>query len=71
MRISGINEKNPVGEHIETIVKTILVNMDVQDKINMQNIDRVHRIGQIKTTNTSNCPRQIIVKFKDYSSRTL
>ena len=46
IRISGINE-NPVGENIETIVKTILVNMDVQDKINMQNNDRVHRIGQI------------------------
>ena len=68
IRISGINE-NPVGENIETIVKRILVNMDVQDKINMQNIDRVHRIGQIKTTNTSNRPRQIIVKFKDYSSK--
>ena len=68
IRISGINE-NPGGENIETIVKTILVNMDVQDKINMQNIDRVHRIGQIKTTNTSNRPRQIIVKFKDYSSK--
>ena len=68
IRISGINE-NPGGENIETIMKTILVNMDVQDKINMQNIDRVHRIGQIKTTNTSNRPRQIIVKFKDYSSK--
>ena len=68
IRISGINE-NPVGENIKTIVKTILVNMDVQDKINMQNIDRVHRIGQIKTTNTSKRPQQIIVKFKDYSSK--
>ena len=68
IRISGINE-NPVGENIETIAKKIglLVNKDVQDKRSMHNIDRVHRIGQIKTTNTSNRPRQIIVKFKDYS----
>ena len=70
IRIPVINE-NPAGENIETIifiVKTILVNMDVQDKINMQNIDRVHTIWQIKTTNTRNRPRRIIVKIKDYSS---
>ena len=70
IRISGINE-NPNGEDIETIVKTILVNMDVHDKINMHNIDRVHRTGQIKRTNTNNRPRQIIVKFKDYSSKDI
>ena len=70
IRISGINE-NPNGEDIETIVKTILVNMDVHDKINMHNIDRVHRIRQIKRTNTNNRPRQIIVKFKDYSSKDI
>ena len=65
--MTGIKEHD--GEDLDRIVTNLMDDMDVQD-MNINNINRMHRVGPRNSLTNKNHARQIIIQFKDYKSKT-
>ena len=66
VRVTGIKENE--GEDLDWIVTNLMDDMDVQD-MNINNINRMHRVGPRNSLTNKNHARQIIIQFKDYKSK--
>ena len=67
VRVTGIKEHD--CEDLDRIVTNLMVDMNVQD-MNINNINRMHRVGPRNSLRNKNHARQIIIQFKDYKSKT-
>ena len=65
VRVTGIKEQD--GEDLDRIVINLMNDMDVQD-MDINNINRMHRVGPRNSLTNKNYARQIIIQFKDYKS---
>ena len=67
VRVTGIKEHD--GEYLDRIVTILMDDMDVQ-YMNINNINRMHRVGPRNSLTNKNHARQIIIQFKDYKSKS-
>ena len=68
IRITGM-EENKNGD-LEKITTNLIGDMNLQDHITLDNINRLHGIGPRNSLTNKNHARQIIIQFKDYKSKT-
>ena len=67
VRVTGIKEHD--GEDLDRIVTNLIDDMNVQD-MNINNINRMHRVGPRNSLTNKNHAQQIIIQFKDYQLKT-
>ena len=67
--IAGM-EENKHGEDLEKVITNLIGDMNLQDHITLDNINRLHCIRHRNSLTIKNHARQIIIQFKDYKSKT-
>ena len=67
IRLSGVPETGDSESTIDVVIETIKKNLNIE--LQKSDIDRTHRLGTYNSNATN--PRSIVIKFSNYTSRSL